>query len=58
LVRVCRATSRLMPSSDDNFYFSEINKDRETKVVSKQEIKVINVLFSTHEMITVYTEKS
>jgi len=47
-----------MPQSDSTFYFSEINKEVITKKVSKQEINVINILFSTHDLSTVYSEKS
>lgn len=47
-----------MPYNDSIFYFSEIDKDPITKQNTKQDINVIQVLFSTHDLSTVYSEKS
>lgn len=58
VTKIGRTSSKLMPSSDNTFYFSDIQKDKKTKLASKQEINCINVLFSTHEQHTVYSEKS
>ena len=50
VTKICLTTSPLMPMSDNTFYFSEIQKDRESKTCTVQDIKMINILFSTHEV--------